>query len=885
MSGSFNLEAAISAWRRPLEHMRSVSVDDLRELESGLRDSIDDMVADGMPVETAFRRAVRDLDDPFEIEQEYRKVFWKKSVHRHTIASEFNHHAAMLRNYLMTGLRSMSRQKGYSFINIAGLAFGLAACILLLLFIREELSFDTFQQHGDRIYRVVQSQDDASMAYQSSLLGPIMEREIPAVEATVRFRKIDEVSIGAEGEPVQTAPGFLYVDAAFFQVFSFVLERGDPLHALDKPWSVVLTRSQAENYFPGQDPMGALLPVHGGEPFTVTGIVADPPAASSIQFGFLASMSTLDVHPSEQGMFRSGWGASAYPTYVMLDVSASAGVVESILPAILAAQTDAEYILEADFTLEPLKDHHFSAVSGALAETSDIRFLFVFSTIAALILGIACVNYINLSTARASLRAREIGIRKVVGADRGMLRRQFLGESMMTAILALVIGLGLVVAAVGPFASLVDRSIDVRDLADGPLLASIGLMLILVGLLAGSWPAAVLSRFHPTQVLKGQSGASTSGNMLRRVLVVFQFSISIVLIISTITIHRQLGFIQEKDLGLAADRVVSLSLRGPLRAQADVFAERLSHVPNIAGVSLSGGIPTRGTVRFAFTMNDEQRFAPVFPVDTDFMDTMEMTLVSGRGFSPDINDASGKTAVGGAIVNETMAALLGFEDPVGQMLPLTPNGSTYRIVGVVKDFHMTSLHEPIAPMVLAPLEDYWTRWASVRVTGTDYRRVLGDLETVWNELAPEEPFTYLFLDDAFDQLYKGPYQLARLFDTFSLVAIVVACLGLFGLAAFSTVRRTREIGLRKALGSSRRGILVLFSREFLLLILVAYALATPVAWLVMQKWLDTFAYRTEVDAASLLVSGLLMAFVALATVGWQSFRAASINPTEALRHV
>ena len=885
MSGAFNLEAAIAAWRRPLEHMRSVADDDLRELESSLRDAVDDFVDSGMPVEMAFRRAVRELDDPFEIEQEYRKVFWKKSVHRHTVASELSHHSAMLRNYFVTALRSMGRQKGYSFINVAGLAFGLAACMLLLLFIREELSYDAFHEHEERIYRVVQSRDDDGMAYQSALLGPLLEQQIPGIDSAVRFLNKALVTIGADGDEVRSETGFLYADASFFRVFTFNLLRGNPEHVLDAPWSVVLTQSQAERYFPEQDPVGALLHVHGGEPFTVTGIVEDPPPASSIQFGFLASMSTLDVHPAEQGMFRSGWGASGYPTYVMLLESANTGEVEAKLPSLFAGQTDAEYLQEATFTLEPLSDHHFSAVSGALAETSDIRFLFVFSTIAALILGIACVNYVNLSTARATMRAREIGIRKVVGAHRSMLMRQFLGESMITSLLALVIGVVLVMLTVAPFAALVDRSLGIRDLADGPVLVSIIGMILFVGLLAGSWPAAVLSRFRPSDVLKGRPDASSSGSTLRRMLVVVQFGISLVLLISTITIHRQLGFIQNKDLGLAADRVISLSLRGPLTNQASVFSDRLASVPNIASVSLSGGVPTRGSVRFGFTFKDEKRVAPVFPVDADFMQTMDITLVAGRGFSPDINDASGKTNIGGAIVNETMVAMLDVDDPIGQLLPFTPNGNQYRIVGVVKDFHITSLHEPIAPMVLAPREDYWTRWASVRVNGTDYEAILDNLKSIWNDMAPGEPFTYVFLDDAFDQLYKGPYQLARLFDAFSLVAILVACLGLFGLAAFSTVRRTREIGLRKALGASRRGILVLFSREFLVLILIAYILAAPVAWLAMQKWLDTFAYRVDVDAVSTVVSGFLMAFIALATVGWQSFRAASINPTEALRHV
>lgn len=885
MSGVFNLETAIAAWRRPFEHMRSVSEDDLRELESSLRDAVDDFVGSGMPVEMAFRRAVRELDDPFEIEQEYRKIFWKKSVHRHTFATEIGHTMSMLRSHLTTALRNMRRQKGYAFINISGLAFGLAACLLLVLFVREEMSYDAFHEKADRIHRVVLQNERGDMAYQSALLGPFLATELPGVEATVRFLHKNEITIGEPGEPVRTANNLLYTDASFFDVFTFPVIQGDPSSALTEPWSVVLTERAAEMWFPRQDPMGQTLPIHGADPFVVTGVVETPPAASSIQFDFLASMATLPTHPGERPMFESGWGAMGYQTYVLLDALSQAAEVEQGLKPAILTQTDAPFIAAASFSLEPLREHHFSGVSGALATTSDIRFLYVFSSIAALILLIACINYINLATARATLRAREVGIRKAVGADGRALLRQFMGESMLTTLLALGLALLLVAATVGPFAALVERSLSTADLLDGPVLAALAAMVLLVGLGAGSWPAFVMARFQPSRVLKGESGGPGSGVRIRRAMVVVQFAISIVLVVGTITIQRQLTFMQEKDLGFDQERVVTMQLGGHMTNQADLLAETYRQLPGVASVTLSGAIPSVLGARFGFKKDGVEHMAGAFPVDAVFAETMGMEIVAGRNFSAETNDASNRTREGGAIINETMARIMDLENPIGELLPVTPNGHTYRIVGIVRDFHVFSLHNEIEPVMLVPREDFWTRHVSVRLDSDDYAGVLASLEAEWSRIDPTRPFNYRFLDEAFDQLYKGPYQLARLFNIFSLTAVLIACLGLFGLAAFTAVRRTREIGIRKALGATRRSILVLLTREFLLLVAIAFVLAAPLAWIASDNWLSTFAYRIQVDWITFFVGGVLMAMIAVGTVAWQAVRAASTNPTEALRHV
>jgi putative ABC transport system permease protein len=886
MSASeFNTEAAIAAWRRPLELMRAVGPDDLRELESTLRDAIDDHRAAGASPESAFRQAVRDLDDPFAIEREYQKVHWKKSVHRHTFATEIGHTMSMLRSHVTTAFRSMRRQKGYAFINVAGLAFGLAACLLLVFFVREELSFDAFHEKADRIHRVVVQSNFGVMAYQSALMGPMLENEIPGVEATVRFRSIEEIAIGEPGEAVRSATGFLYTDASFFDVFSFPLVQGDPATALAEPWSVVLTERAAETWFPGENPMGRTLPVQGADPFTVTGVVQTPQAASSIQFDFLASMATLASHPAERGMFESGWGAMGYPTYVLVRPTASALETASRIKPLILAQTDAPFIQNSDFSLEPLREHHFSNINGGLSVTADVRFLYVFSSIAALILIIACINYINLATARATLRAREVGIRKAVGADRTALIRQFMGESLLTTLLALALALLLVAATVGPFATLVERSLAFGDLLDGPVLAALAAMVLLVGLGAGSWPAFVLARYRPSLVLKGESGGASSGVNIRRAMVVLQFAISIVLVVGTITIQRQLSFIQEKDLGFDQERVVSVRLGGEAAEQAEVLAEAYRGLPGVGGATLSGAIPSQTSARFGFKIGEVQHYAAVFPVDAVFAATMGMDIVAGRNFDPAINDASNQTREGGAIINEAMVPLLDAEDPIGAKLPVQPNGNSYRVVGVVRDFHMASLHDEITPIMLLPREDFWTRFISVRVETDDYSGVLAAMEAEWTRIDPTRPFNYRFLDEAFDQLYKGPYQLARLFNAFSLTAVLIACLGLFGLAAYTAVRRTREIGIRKALGATRRSILVLMTREFLLLVAAAFVLAVPVAWYASDRWLTTFAYRVDVGWITFLVGGVLMAVIAIGTVAWQAVRAASTNPTEALRHV
>jgi len=800
----------------------------------------------------------------------------------------------MLRNYLKIAIRHLKRHKGYAFINVSGLAVGIACCLLIFLFVRDERSYDRFHTNADRIFRVLQGEPNEwnvrRVEEMSPLLAPGFMEALPEVEQAVRFIARPNSLISREDGSVRSyQDGLIYADSNFFDVFSFPLLQGDPATALARPLSLVLTETAARTYFGDANPVGQVLLYNNTHAFEVTGVLADDATRSSLRFDLLASFSSLRQLPGESGMFNSGWSVSAYPTYLLLREGASQTAVEAKIPRVLRQRTDAEHVLQARFGLEPITQIHlYSKAGNTLGPQSDIRYVYLFSGIALLVLLIACINYMNMATARSANRAREVGLRKVVGAHRSQLAAQFLGESMLTSLSAVLLAVGLTRLALPAFETLMDRDIQTGLFREPAFLLLVLALVVVVGVVSGSYPALLLSRFAPVDVLKGRLGRMASGAALRKGLVVFQFAGSVALIVCTLIMQSQLDYVRTKRLGLNAAQVLVLPLQAspigqpsPISQQPEAFKTELGKLSTVQQVAFSTAVPTQQASRFSYTAEGSERTYTVslYGIDSLFLQTLGIELVDGRAFSETRADEG--IAV---LINEAAVRDYEWDEAVGQTLPVRIGTTPLEVVGVVADFHFASLHEPITPLVFMPLGEWKSRFALIRVTATDLSQTLRSVEALWQQFSPEHPFEYFFLDDAFDRLYQAEDRLARLFGTFTLTAILIACLGLFGLTAFSAEQRTKEIGIRKVLGATVAHLVYLLSRDFLGLVAVAFVVAMPVAYFIMERWLEDFAYRIEIRGGEFLMAGLAALGVALLTVSYQAVKAALADPVTALRH-
>lgn len=803
----------------------------------------------------------------------------------------------MLKSYVRTALRHMRRHIGYTALNIVGLAVGLAVCLLIALFVQHELQFDQFHEQQDRIYRVVQTRADRQDAQADEHMAPdfgtVLMAGVPEVEHAVRF-------IARSGSLVSREDGtlsayeedFMYADSNFFEVFTFPLVKGDPTTALDRPMTVVITERAAQTYFGNIDPIGQTLLYNNTQRFEVTGVAADLPAQSSIRFDFVVSFATVRTSPEEAPMFNSGWGVSAYPTYVLLREGVSAATVESKIPDVLAQHTDAKHVLDASFWLEPIRNVYLhSSASNQLGSQSDIRYIYIFSALAILILLIACINYMNMATARSAGRAREVGVRKVVGAHRSQLAGQFLSESMFTSLLAMVLAVGLVRLTLPVFSDLFQREIAV-ELLGHPLfmLLLVGVVLA-VGFLSGSYPALLLSRFIPVEVLKGKFSSASSGSAFRKGLVIFQFTVSVALIASTLVIYSQLDYVRNKRLGLNPEQVLVLSLQGetvskpsPIAQQPDAFRSELENLAAVQNVAYTSAVPTRLSSRFGYRATDNEPWTYVhsYLITPSFLPTLDIEVIAGEDYNTTLPPLP--TDV---LLNETAMRLFEWNSPdeaLGQIIPIRMGREPLTVRGIVQDFHFQSLHKTIEPVAFRPIEERRPRYVVMRVQADQLQQTVQQVEALWKGFSPEHPFFYFFLDDAFNELYQTEDRLARVFNIFTLIAIVIACLGLFGLAAFSAEQRTKEIGIRKVFGASVVNLVGLLSKDFLKLVIVSFFFAIPLAYAAMQRWLADFAYRIDLGWGVFVLAGVLAIGIALATVSYQAIRAAVANPIDSLRY-
>lgn len=799
----------------------------------------------------------------------------------------------MFRNYLITGIRNLLRQKGYTLIHVLGLTLGISCFTLILLFIRDELSYDRYHEKAGRIYRLTEKIEPAEFSSsQPFSVAPAIAGEYPAIiEQAVRFFNMQAPTLTLENGPDRrfNESRFFFVDSAVFEVFSFPFLKGDPKTALLEPFSVVLTDEMAEKYFGQEDPMGKTLRFEGAHDLKITGILHRIPANSHFRFDFLASFST--VTGIQNGVKPEGWNWNPCWTYVLFHEGVPPGDLAARLPGFVQKFFPDNIREKTSLHLQALTDIHLhSHLDYEIEANSSITYMYIFSISAALILLIACINYMNLATARAIRRAREVGIRKVLGAQRLQLVRQFLGESFLLSFLAVALALPVIRLAVPVLNAVLDKSIGLNLSENGFLMASLLGTAIFVGFVAGIYPAFVLSAFRAAPVLKGRliiNHYNWTAN-LRKGLVIVQFAVSIALIIGTVVAYRQLQYLQQANTGIDTEQVVMVNIfRTNLASRYNDLKNRLlqnSHVLRVSTTEDKPGIKCQ-TNPFKPEGYTEFRQFQRLMVGYDFVETFNLSLVAGRSF----NRAFPTDDSLAVLINEAMVANMGWKSPEEALgKGFSGRRRTQVVVGVLKDFHYTPLHHSIGPFVLdiADTEsqhNFFDRYLAVRIAPAHLRETIGYLEKVWTEFMPEKPFEFFFMDDEMGKIYRAEARLGRVAAVFSIFALFVACLGLLGIVSYMTETRVKEIGIRKILGATSGSLVRELSGDFLKLVFIAFFIAVPVAWYLINAWLHNFAYRSNIPWWIYPGAGALAAAVAFLTVGIQSMRAALANPVKSLR--
>jgi len=804
----------------------------------------------------------------------------------------------IIKNYIKIALRNIFRNKLYSFLNIAGLSIGIACFLLILFYVQDELSFDRFHDKANRIYRVNLTFDTSERvvlsAHTTHAYGQMLKDEFPEIEQFVRFSRYGQKKLIQYEDYIFYEEKFLWVDSSLFDVFSFKLLKGDPREALIRPNSVVITEDMAEKYFGEEDPIGKNLLVNMDSLYEVTGVMENIPHTSHIHPDFFASLSTLNLKSSGH-IVRDMMTEVNYHTFLLLPEGTDVkdierkfgGFMDKHLGSIMKAIGGSATLDVQPFTSIYLHSDR----EGEMERTSDIAYVYLFSGIGLFILLLACLNFMNLSTARSANRAKEVGLRKVVGAQKRQLVFQFLGESTVLALISVVVALILVFASLGVFRNISGKDMNVNFIANPILLIGIIALLIVIGLLGGSYPAFFLSAFRPVDTIQGKLKRGSKRSFMRIALVTLQFTVSIVLIIGTLIVNRQLNYVRNKKLGYDKDHVVTVQMSNPeTQRRYETLKNVFRQHPNVLAVSASGTTPLGfndfRSEHAVGTPPNELFMMFVQHVDDDFIDLYGMTIIEGRNFSKEF-PADPKSSI---IINEATAEKLGWKDnPINKEIEvasaITMTREKHRVVGVVQDYHFQSLHEKITPLVLfnKSLFGHFSM-ISVKVRPENIQETIGFLKSKWQEFDPNFPFEYSFVDDQFDELYRTEERLTKLFSYFTALAIIIGCLGLFGLTSFIAEQRTKEIGIRKILGASSQGIVMMLVREFTKWILLAVIIAWPVGYFLMNSWLQNFAYRTALGFGVFLVSAILALLVAVLTVSFQAIRAAVANPADSLRN-
>lgn len=804
----------------------------------------------------------------------------------------------MLKNYFKIGLRSLLRNKFFTAINIFGLTLGMTTCLLIMLYVQNEMSYDRFNKKADQIVRVVfRGSIQGQKMKEAMVMPPVaqtLKSEYPEVLEATRLRNYGNPRI-TYGDKTFNENAFAYVDSNFFEVFTLPFLKGNPKTALLEPNTIVISESVAKKYFGNEDPIGRILQFKDfNSSYKITGVMREMPVNSHFHFDLFASMASF---PQSR---EFSWMTSEYYTYLVLPKGYDYKKLEAKLPADVEKYMGSQLQKAMGMTytqfrqkgnelglyLQPLKDIHLhSDLNLELGPVSDIRYVYIFSVVAIFMLLIACINFMNLSTAGASKRAREVGIRKVLGSLNGQLVRQFLLESLLLTFFAFLLSLILVFWTLPFLNKLSGKNLSFDLLSNPWLLPGLLLFALVTGLLAGSYPAFFLSSFKPVTVLKGKLASMGKTVSLRSGLVVFQFFISIVLIIGTIIVHRQLSFIQNEKLGYNKDQVVIVQEAYWLGKNLEAFKQKLLQDPRVLSISSSGYLPAGNTYNnnfmiYADNNNDQLVKTLRYDVDYNYIQTLGMEMAEGRNFSKSFGTDST-----GIIINEETAKAFGWnKNALGHNLTRPDNDGTkvtYHVIGVVKNFHFKSFHEAISPLVMVLNNN--NENLIVKTNTKDIAGLLNTMKKNWNDLKGEVPFSYTFLDDRFNNSYESEQKIGLILSVFAGVTIFVACLGLLGLATFTAEQRTKEIGIRKVLGASIANIVSLLSKDFIILVFIAFIIATPVAWYMMNKWLQDFAYKTNISACIFLLAAGLAIAITIITVSFRAIGAAVVNPVDSLR--
>nr|WKN38888.1 ABC transporter permease [Tunicatimonas sp. TK19036] len=785
----------------------------------------------------------------------------------------------MLKNYIIIAFRNLIRQKGYSLLNITGLSLGLACTFLITLWIQDEMNYDGFHESGDRLYRVmrhVYSGEHINTAEGVTWnIASTLQEEYPEVQ-NVAVTYPTNLVINSGGNSLREQG--LYATPAFFTMFTWHLIQGEPEEVLSEPTSVAISVSLAKKYF-GDDwrtqAIGGTIhdDVNGRGDFRVSGVFEDVPHQSSLQFDFVLPMEVY----VKRNDWLFNWNNSGVRIYTRLHEGADGAALSA---KIFNMQNQHIEDFRSDLFLQPYTDQHlYSSFQDGVLTGGRIEYVRMFAIVALVIIVIACINFMNLATARSMRRSKEVGVRKAIGAGKRTLVSQFMGESFLLVFMSFVLAIGLVLLALPFFNALTEKEIILANVSASTLMLFAGIG-VLVALLAGIYPAFYLSSFDAVRILRGTFRLGSQGSQLRQGLVVFQFAVSILLIGGTIIIYQQMDYIQSKNLGLSRENVVYMPLEGPLRENFATIKEELRRQPGIAAVtSLSENPLDVGSNTHSVSWRgkdpDSQVSMTILMADFDFLEVMKMNLVEGRDFSPQFGSDTFN-----CIINQKAKEAMNFDEPVGEELSFW--GSTGNIVGVVEDFHMASLYTEIEPMIIQ-LRPRSTGIVFLRTEPGRAQEAVAGLQEIAQQFNPEYPFEYHFLDESFRQTYRSEMVVGTLATYFTAFALFIACLGLFGLAAYAAERRTKEIGIRKVLGATVTNIVGLLSQDFLKLVVIGSLISVPIAWYVMHQWLQNFAYSIEISGWVFALAGLLALIVALLTVSFQSIKAAVANPVDSLR--
>ena len=788
----------------------------------------------------------------------------------------------MIKNFFRLSFRNILKNKGFAFINITGLAVGLAASLLILLWIQDELSYERFNHNAENIYRVEEDQFYSGERYHVTVTphpsGPVWKEKIPEIKEQTRINRLPRILFRQE-EKVFFESAVIAADSGLFKIFTMPFMLGDSETALNSPNSIVLTQKLASKYFGETNPVGKTLNLENKYQFMVTGVMKDLPRNSMFTFEAVISYSFL----KEIGAISDSWGNNSILTFLLLEKGADKNAVNKKLTDVVleySPQTTTKYLVF------PLLDIHLHSQFGYEISKGPVIVVFIFTLIAIFILLIACINFINLSTAKASGRTKEIGIKKVTGADQKTMIIQFMLESFFLVSVALVFALLLIGLFLPLFNNISGKNFSLSDLFQFKFIFSVIVVGLVAGLISGIYPAFYLSSFQPVVILKGESVSGKGNGRLRQILVIIQFTLSILIAIAAIFMFRQLKHLQDKDLGFDKENLICIPMMGDMNAKYYSLKDDLLKESIIQGVTAARSNPVRigsnsGGASWEGKDPDKHVLIGTNAVDYDYLETMKMELKSGRDFSKVYVSDLVKDTTGNFLINEEVAKIMGVEDPVGKSFSFM--GIRGRIVGVLKNFHFKGADQPIEPIAFALTDPKLLNNILIRLTPGNIPESLKTAERVWKNVYPEYPFDYFYIDEDYDRLFRQQLRLTRLLKYFTILAVIIACLGLYGLSAYSTEKRTNEIGIRKVMGAATPTILWTMVKEYLVLILISLVIALPAGWIIVENLLKQFASRIEISMPvfAAIAAGAFM--IALITVCFQAFKASLINPAVALK--